>query len=256
MPDVWLPGVHIDPGVNAGYNAGRSSMTRAVAHYTVGNDSRGTGRAGYCHWVVHKDASREGGCTQYAEIDAVTWHGANAGNPYGPGIEWERMTTGGTNDEGLSNADPLTPNQIEWGGRIVAFCAEWGILDLLYGGPRYGGDVMPGGNWCGWVNHHDIDDQRTDGLLRAEWDLIAAGGAVEPALQEEDTMIAILVTDGPDKGLWICTEFSIQRSDTSKLSPGRSLACNAAEWNGWKADIQEKRAALLEGGPGTQTARE
>jgi N-acetylmuramoyl-L-alanine amidase len=180
MVDVWLPGAYRDPGRNAGYNSGRSQMIRTVAHYTVGNDSRNSGRDGYMHFLVHKDASRENGCTQYAEIDAITWHAADQGNPYGPGIEWERMTTGGQNDEGLSNADPLTDNQIEWGNQIVAFCAEWGITAELYDGPRFGGDVMPGGGYVGWVNHHDIDDQRTDGLLRAEWDLITgaapAGG--------------------------------------------------------------------------------
>jgi hypothetical protein len=171
MADVWLPGAHIDRGANAGYNSGRSQMRRAVAHYTVGADSRNVGRDGYFHFLVHKDASRENGCTQYAEVDAVTWHAAAAGNPYGPGIEWERNVTGGINDEGLSNAEPLTDNQIEWGNRIVAFCAEWGIPAVLYDGPRYGAD-----GWDGWVNHQAIDSQRSDGLLRAEWDTITGGG--------------------------------------------------------------------------------
>ena len=117
MPDVWLPGAHIDRGRNAGYNSGRSHMVRAVAHYTVGSDSRNVGRDGYFHWLVHRDASREGGCTQYAEIDAITWHAADAGNPYGPGIEWERNVIGGVNAEGLSDAEPLTDNQLEWGAR-------------------------------------------------------------------------------------------------------------------------------------------
>ena len=179
MADLWLPGAYRDPGVNANYNAGRNQLIRTVAHYTVGNDSRNTGRTGYCHVLVHKSADRENGATCYAPIDAVTWHAANQGNPYGPGIEWERMTTGGQNDEGLSNADPLTDNQIEWGNRIVAFLLEWGIEARLYDGPRFGDQVMPGGNFNGWVNHHDIDDQRTDGLLRAEWDVIC-GGDVEP----------------------------------------------------------------------------
>jgi hypothetical protein len=171
MADVWLPGAHIDRGTNAGYNSGRSQMIRAVAHYTVGADSRSVGRNGYFHFLVHKDASRENGCTQYAEVDAVTWHAAAAGNPYGPGVEWERNVTGGVNDEGLSNAEDLTPNQVEWGTRIVDFFAEWGIPVDLYDGPRYGG-----GGHHGWINHHDIDSQRTDGLLRAEWDLIVGGG--------------------------------------------------------------------------------
>lgn len=195
MPDVWLPGVYRDPGVNAGYNAGHSQMIRTVAHYTVGNDSRSTGRAGYCHFVVHKDSSRENGCTQYAEINAVTWHAANQGNSYGPGIEWERMTTGGQNEEGLSNADPLTDNQMEWGTKIIDFCAEWGITPSLYDGPRFGADVMPGGGYRGWVNHHDIDDQRTDGLLRSEWDAMSGGVGPEPSTDydgsSEDEMLLV-----------------------------------------------------------------
>ena len=172
MADVWLPGATRDPGRNSGYNSGRSQMIRAVAHYTVGADSRNVGRDGYFHFLVHRDASREGGCTQYAEVDAVTWHAADAGNPYGPGVEWERMTTGGMNAEGLSNAEPLTANQIEWGSRLVDFFAEWGITPALYDGPRY-----QHGGWRGWVNHQAIDSSRSDGLLRAEWDQIAGGGS-------------------------------------------------------------------------------
>jgi N-acetylmuramoyl-L-alanine amidase len=245
MPDVWLPGAYRDPGVNAGYNAGHSTMQRAVAHYTVGQDSRNSGRDGYCHFVVHKDVSRENGCTQYAEINAVTWHAANQGNPYGPGIEWERMTTGGQNDEGLSNADPLTDNQIAWGQKLVAFLAEWGIPAELYNGPRFGGDVMPGGNYCGWVNHHDLDDQRTDGLLRAEWDQIAGGSAPAPAPVEEDDMLVLLITDGQNKGsVWIVTEYSYWSTTTAKLSPGRSLAVTWNEAQPYFDDTNRKRDAL------------
>jgi hypothetical protein len=178
MADVWLPGAHRDPGRNAGYNSGRSTMDRAVAHYTVGSDSRNVGRDGYFHFLVHRDASRESGCTQYAEVDAVTWHAADAGNPYGPGVEWERNVTGGINAEGLSDAEPLTDNQVEWGSRLVGFFAEHGIPVALYDGPRYGE-----GGWRGWVNHQAIDSSRSDGLLRAEWDLIAGGGA--PAVDDE-----------------------------------------------------------------------
>jgi len=166
MPDKWLPGARRNPGQNAGYNSGRNRMELAVAHYTVGADSRGVAERGFFHFLVHRDASREGGCTQYAEVDAITWHAA-AWNDDGPGIEYERLTTGGYNDEGLANAQPLTDNQIEWGGRIVAFLAEWGIPPVLYDGPRYGT-----AGWRGWVNHHDIDADRFDGLTRAEWDAL------------------------------------------------------------------------------------
>ena len=201
MADVWLPGAYIDRGRNAGYNAGRSQMVRTVAHYTVGRDSRGHGRDGYFHFLVHRDASRENGCTQYAEIDAITWHAANLGNPYGPGIEWERMVTGGVNDEGLSNADPLTDNQVEWGRRIVEFCAEWGMPAVLWDGARYDSQVMPGGGWNGWVNHHDIDNQRTDGLTNAEWAMVSTTSPEPPGVdldgnEEEEMLLVAFDRDG------------------------------------------------------------
>jgi hypothetical protein len=185
MPDTWLPGAHHDPGKNAGYNWGRSTMQRTIAHFTVGNDSRSGGRNGYFNFLVHKDASRENGCTQYAEVDAQTWHAAGQGNPYGPSVEFERMTTGGYNNEGLANADDLTVNQVAWGQRLIAFMAEWGIPVQLWDGERYASEIMPGGGYDGWVNHHDIDQQRGDGLLRQEWNLMA--GAVSPPKPSVDT---------------------------------------------------------------------
>ena len=192
MPDVWLPGAHRDPGRNAGYSSGRSHMVRAVAHYTVGSDSRNVGRDGYFHFLVHRDASREGGCTQYAEVDAITWHAADAGNPYGPGVEWERNVIGGLNHEGLSEAEPLTDNQLDWGGRLVDFFAEWHIPAELYDGPRYGES-----GWHGWVNHQAIDSSRSDGLTRAEWDAIARPAPL-PELTEAE--VALLITSDPHTG--------------------------------------------------------
>lgn len=167
MTDLWLPGAHIDPGVNAGYANGRSSMQQMVAHATVGSDSRGVGRRGYFNFLVHRDADRENGCTQYAEINAVTWHAFEPHRLRGPGVEFERLVTGGINDEGLSTFEDLTPNQIEWGHRIVEFAAEHGIVIDLYEGPRFQTD-----GWAGWVNHKDVDPSRSDGLTRAEWNLI------------------------------------------------------------------------------------
>jgi hypothetical protein len=215
MPDFWLPGAYIDRGVNADYNAGRNSLERCVQHYTVGRDSRSTGKTGYCHVLVHRDQSRENGATCYAPIDAVTWHAANAGNPYGPGIEFERMTTGGVNDEGLSNAEELTPNQIEWGQRIVEWCASWGIPGQLYDGPRY-----QYGNWRGHVNHHDLDSQRSDGLLRAEWDLIC-GGAPAPEPEDEDMPKSRVVAsiENPDWGYFISDGVGLHHIPSPKWSP-------------------------------------
>jgi hypothetical protein len=190
-----MPGVYRDPGVNAGYNSGRSSMQRAVAHYTVGADSRSVAERGYFHFLVHQDASREGGCTQYAEVDAITWHAADAGNPYGPGVEWERLVTGPVGPEGLSEAQPLTQNQIDWGKRLIDFFAEWGIPPQLYDGPRY-----QAGGWNGWVNHQSIDSQRSDGLTRAEWDAMT-GGSEAPVTDydgssEDEMLLVTMERDG------------------------------------------------------------
>jgi hypothetical protein len=154
-------------------------MHRGVQHFTVGQDSRSVGRGGFFHFLVHRDASRENGCTQYAEADAKTWHGFKAGgydaNSQGPGVEFERLVTGGINAEGLSDAQPLTQNQLDWGARIIAFYAEWGIPVQLYDGPRY-----QYGDYAGWINHQALDSDRSDGLLRSEWDAMTGGDDVTP----------------------------------------------------------------------------
>lgn len=169
MPDVWLPGAYRDPGVNAGYRNGRCRLERPLAHATVGSDSRGVGKRGYFNLLVHRDESRENGCTQYAEIDAVTWHSFEPHRLFGFGVEFERLTTGGMNDEGLSNFEDLTQNQIVWGRRIVDFAHEHGVPANLYDGPRYQVD-----GYHGWVNHKDVDPSRSDGLTRAEWSLVSS----------------------------------------------------------------------------------
>lgn len=243
MADVWLPGAYRDPGRNAGYNSGRSSMTRAVAHYTVGSDSRGVGRDGYFHFLVHRDASREGGCTQYAEVDAITWHAADPGNPYGPGVEWERNVTGGMNAEGLSNAEPLTPNQVEWGARLVSFFAEHGIPAQLYSGPRYGEE-----GWRGWVNHQAIDSSRSDGLLRAEWDAMAGGDVSAPSTptEEDDDVFVAVCTERGHEGLYVFGDFVAARYlNVNAYSAGRTFV--AEQWGDlqwWLDRINENRAGI------------
>jgi hypothetical protein len=206
MPDVWLPGAWRDYGACANYQGGWNRLELAVSHFTVGADSRGIGRRGYFHWLVHQDAGRENGCTQYAPINAATWHAGGSSsmpdaNQRGPGIEFERRVTGGYNDDGLANAEPLTDNQIVWGQRIVDFCAEWGIAPVMYDGPRYGA-----GGWRGWVNHHDLDRDRYDGLTNGEWAAII-GGTTQPDPTKQrngDSVLYVIgsvIEDGrPDAG--------------------------------------------------------
>lgn len=148
---------------------------------------------------MHRSADRENGCTAYAETPAITWHAAEY-NPYGPGIEFERLVTGGLNDEGLSEAEPLTDNQIDWGQRIVAHLAEWGIPVVMYDGPRF-----HAGGWAGWVNHQALDSQRSDGLTRAEWQQIAGGSAPTPDDdQEVDVAYFVASLENPGWGIYLC----------------------------------------------------
>lgn len=249
MADVWLPGAHRDPGRNAGYNAGRSSMVRAVAHYTVGSDSRNVGRDGYFHWLIHRDASRENGCTQYAEIDAITWHAANAGNPYGPGIEWERMTTGGMNAEGLSNAQPLTDNQRAWGTRIIDFCAAWGITAALYDGPRFGA-----GGWRGWVNHQAIDSSRSDGLLRAEWNAMTSGAPAPDEPVEDDMTVWVCTEAGKWSGAWVQEGpyLLMHFPSVNSVTAGRIVRVPASQMEMIFNDVGAARDALGIGGTRSQ----
>ncbi len=186
MADVWLPGAYRNPGLNADYRLGRSSMDQAFAHATVGHDSRLRGEDGYFNLLVHQDSWRENGCTQYAQMDSITWHAFEPHRLRGGGVEFERYVTGGINAEGLSNFEDLTPNQIEWGKRIIDWCAELGITPILYNGPRY--ETV---NWRGWVNHHDVDDSRSDGLTGVEWNLLVAGSSVTEPEQEGGLMWAV-----------------------------------------------------------------
>lgn len=186
MVDVWIPGAYRDPGLNSGYRLGRSSMDQMLAHASVGYDSRNIGRNGYFNLLVHQDVWRENGCTQYAEMDAITWHAFEPHRLHGPGVEFERYVTGGINAEGLSNFEDLTPNQIEWGKRIVDYCAELGISPTIYNGPRY-----ETAGWRGWVNHHDVDSSRSDGLTSVEWNLLVAGSSVTEPEQEGGLMWAV-----------------------------------------------------------------
>lgn len=186
MPDLWLPGAIQRPGLNAGYRVGRSQMRLGVCHFTVGTDSTPIGDRGYFNILFPK----VGPPIQFAETDAVTWHAAEY-NPYGPGAEWERLPTGEYVRPGLQRAEPLTADQIVWGGRWVDHCAEWGIPKVLYDGPRF--EVLNLG-FSGQVNHGDLSDQRSDGLTPEEWALIVGGS---PASLEDD-VIYRLTADIPN----------------------------------------------------------
>ena len=154
MPDPWLPGALRRPGALAGYARGTTRMQFAVEHFTVGTDSTGIGDRGYFHLLFPK----VGPPLQFAEIDALTWH-AGPWNSYGPGAEFER----------LGYDEPLTADQLEWGGRYHHWLSsEWGIPLVHFRGPPDGTRFDPS-EFHGFPDHGAIDDQRTDGVTDAEF---------------------------------------------------------------------------------------
>ena len=109
------------PGVNAGYRAGRASMTTAVCHTTVGRNSLPIMDRGYFNFLV----ARDGTIYQGAEADAITWHAGNW-NPRGPGIEVEYL------DEDTI----FTPEAYAATAGLVEWLIGLGIPDDFYDGPR------------------------------------------------------------------------------------------------------------------------
>ena len=138
-------------GAAAGYALGRNRMRACVLHYTVGRDSRPIGLRGYFHFLIAKD----GTVFQFAEADALCWH-AGEWNGEGPGIEFERM----------SDAEPLTPGQIESGGHLIAWLAGLGIADNFYDGPR-----RAPGSWAGFITHRSLQqsEPHSDYVTETDW---------------------------------------------------------------------------------------
>lgn len=124
MPNPRCPYALWNPGVNAGYRAGRNNMSAAVCHYTVGRDSTGIGKQGYFHFLI----SRDGRIQQFAEVDAVCWHAGSPWNGRGPGIEVEY----------LDEPTIFTPEAEDAAGALVDWlCEEWGFNHSdFYDGPR------------------------------------------------------------------------------------------------------------------------
>lgn len=153
------PGAVWSPGVNAGYAAGRTSMTAAVCHYTVGRDSRPIGLRGYFNFLV----SRDGTVTQFAEADAVCWHAGAPWNFRGPGIEVEYLP--GVDD------DIFTPEALAACGALVRWL---GIPLAFYDGPRIA-------DWSGFITHRSLiqtGDAHSDYWTEQDW---AAMTATKPA---------------------------------------------------------------------------
>lgn len=113
-------------------------MQSAVCHYTVGRDSTGVGKRGYFQFLV----SRTGIIQQFAEADAVCWHGGDPWNGRGPGIEIEYHPD---YDTAIFTAPQRDATQ--------ALCSwltsEWGIPANFYDGPRRN-------DWAGFITHRSL----------------------------------------------------------------------------------------------------
>lgn len=181
MPDPWMPGLIHDPGKGAGYAVGTNAMYMGVDHDTGGTNSYEivkNGRPDAPSTLANILLPKVGVPWQFCEIDAKVYHAGSSTygdyNPKGPGIEVERL-----------QGEPLSPDQIEWLGKINAWCAsEWGLPDIHYWGPQF---PWWGADFHGWVNHRDIHPN-PDGLSEAEWDEIAAPPVPVPTIDLENLM--------------------------------------------------------------------
>jgi hypothetical protein len=214
MPDLVLPGALWTPGRNAGYNSGRNRMEICVEHFTVGRDSRNIGLNGYFHMLFPK----VGPPYAYAEIDAITWH-AGPYNPNGPGWEFER----------LGYDDPLTEDQMSWGAKAHEWMHEWGIPMEHYDGPRFKAITS---RFRGFVNHGDLDDQRSDGVTGEEFTTMTGPPEDQP---EDDKMIGYITKKSePGVGIWATDQIH-----------KRHVFPDEWDWINFLATINKKPAPLV-----------
>jgi len=147
------PGAIWNPGVNAGYNSGHTTMQTAVCHYTVGYNSTGVGLQGYFNFLV----SRDGTVQQFAEADAKCWHAGDPWNGRGPGIEIEYMP----------DADPVIFTPAAY--NATAGLIKWlSIPQTFYDGNRVTG-------WNGYITHRSLvqsGDYHYDYWTYEDWNQI------------------------------------------------------------------------------------
>ncbi len=169
MPNPWMPGINHDPGRFDNYQVGRNRMEIVKVHATAGTDSydliKNTGLA---QWIV----PLYGTPTQFAPADGLCYD-SGPYNDDGPGIEIERPVLYDENGNHLYNDYPrlslfrsLSYEQTLWTGKIIHWISdEWGVPFDFYQGPRYG--ATP--SFRGYVNHGDLDPDRSDGITLEEW---------------------------------------------------------------------------------------
>ena len=213
MPEPWYPPAVRDPGVNAGYRAGRNRMQLCVCHYTVGRDSSAIGRRGYFHWLV----GRDGTVTQYAETDATTWHAGTA-NHWGPGIEVEYLP--GT------DAELWTPAQEAATGALCDWLKGQGIPDAFYDGPR----IDPSG-FSGFLTHRSV--QQVDG--HSDWWPYLPTAAPEPTPTPGDAtdMWALLALFPDQTSTYLCGVGSAILHDVYGKQGAHGLPEDQLKFIGW-----------------------
>jgi hypothetical protein len=177
VPDAWFADVIRDPGTGAGYAVGTiASMDAVKVHMTAGTNSYNivkNGTTGAPSSLAQFLIPYDGTPWQFTEANAICYD-SGPYNTYGPGVEIEAPVIGPPPPgSDLSEFRPMSASQLDWAGKIFTWLStEWGFPLELYSGPRF--QAYPG--WRGFVNHADLDDQRTDGMTPDQW-----AQAVHPA---------------------------------------------------------------------------
>lgn len=174
----WMPGINRNPGQNA-ENFGNARQN-IRCHFTVGTDSTGIGLNGYFHFLVPKVGVPQ----QFAPTEAICWD-ACEWNPVGWGIEFERM----------SGDEPLTPDQITWGGNILRWgSADSGIPLTFRDTPD---DRMPvGTEYHGVTTHRSLHEnacpEHFDFITQSDFDAMLNVAPPPPPIppEEDDSMVA------------------------------------------------------------------
>ena len=173
-----IPGFAWEPGVNANYRAGTSTLEGAIAHITAGacGGDRAVGLRGYFTAYAPRERSCGPGAVMFAEFDATTW----------AQCEWNRRVFS-LEAEKLNVDVDMTDYQIESCAAGVRFGLTVGIAATYRDTPH---DKIPvGGPISGWTSHRSLHevacDEHSDFWKPEEWDRIRALAVGGPPAQED-----------------------------------------------------------------------
>lgn len=200
----WLDGVAHEPGANAGYKHGRNGMEFCGVHDTAGAcaGDRAVGLRGYFNLYVPKAPECGPGTTQFAEVDAVTWHMCEW-NRRGTSIEVEKRKT----------TEDMTDYQIDQLGRIIVPQLVVRGIELRFTHGHH--DLAIGAPISGFVDHQAVVEHaceqhedfwkpeecaRIEAIARSVLGTPAPVPAPSPSSEEDDVeRIIILSTNDPTK---------------------------------------------------------